>query len=79
MPDRPPGRTRTIPRQQGSHPLPEDRPEAHTVTRAESSVASDADGAREHLDEPEHFARRAALVIAAMHRAASARERTVTR
>jgi hypothetical protein len=32
-------------------------------------------GEREHLDEPEHFARLAALAIAAMHRAASERER----
>jgi hypothetical protein len=41
--------------------------------RSGSIVASDADGKREHLDDPEHFTRQAALLIASLHRRASER------
>jgi hypothetical protein len=54
---------------------PADPPPAKTADHPQSRVADDADGEREHLDDPEHFARSAALVIAAAHRAASERER----
>jgi hypothetical protein len=53
---------------------PTDPPPA-TTADPRSRVADRADGEREHLDDPVHFMRDCALLIATMHRAASDRER----
>ena len=71
MTDRPPGRMRSGGPAKDRRPA--DPPPATTADHPQSRVAGD--GERKHLDDPEHFARSAALVIAAAHRAASERER----